>query len=589
VTLIQKVKYILSPLQKKQAIILAALLFLGMIFELAGLGILIPVLGLILNSDIGNDYPALQPYIRALGNPTHLQLVLWAMVILVFFYLIKAVYLVFLNWRQSKFSTSLSSDLANKLFLGYLRQPYTFHLQRNSAELIRNIVTEVPQFGILSAAIINLTLEISIIFGTSIFLVFAEPVGSLSVIIFLGVSVYAYHRFANKQALILGDMRQYHNLLSYKHLNQGLAGVKDVKILGKEFYFLKEYKIHNSASFNILMKSQILSLIPRAYLELLAVTGLATLISLMLLQGKPLGQMLPTLGIFVAAAFRMIPSVNKIMSYLQTIRFSRPVVETIYQEFLLFQKTNDSLILHSEEFQFSHDIEIKNLTFAYENANTNSLNDVSLKINKGKSIGLIGKSGSGKSTLVDSILGLLSPQSGEICVDNINIEENLRGWQNLIGYVPQTIYLIDDTIRKNIAFGVEEDKIDDSAVANAIIAAQLDLFTKDLPEGLNTFVGERGVRLSGGQRQRIGIARALYNNPHVLVLDEATSALDSATERGVMESVAALKGNKTIIIIAHRLSTLEQCDWIYQLQDGKISQIVHSNNVLGLNFKEGSN
>ena len=537
---------------------------------MVGLGILIPVLGLILNADIGSEYPALQPYLHALGNPTHLQLVMWAILILVLIYLIKAFFFIFLNWRQTEFSTSLTADLSSKLLLGYLRQPYTFHLQRNSAELIRNISVEVPQFGTLSAAIINLTIELSIISGMAVLLVYTEPVGALSVILFFGVSGFAFQQFTRHFTYSLGNKRQYHSLLSFKHLSQSLSGAKDVKLLGRELYFLEEYRYHIKASFNILMKSQLLSIIPRAYLEFLAVCGLSGLIFLMVLQGKPLDQLVPTIGIFVAAAFRMIPSVNKLMISLQTIRFSRPVVETLYHEFSMIKLSENNIKISPEKFQFLDKIEINNLNFTYPSSSSKSLNGVSLTIKKGATIGIIGTSGSGKSTLIDSILGLLVPDSGEILVDNRDIKYNLRSWQNLIGYVPQTIYLIDDTIRKNVAFGIEESQIDDSAVEQAIKAAQLDLFVNDLSEGLNTYVGERGVRISGGQRQRIGIARALYHDPLILVLDEATSALDSITEREVMSAVNTLKGDKTVLIVAHRLSTLENCTKIYKLHRGQV-------------------
>jgi ABC-type multidrug transport system fused ATPase/permease subunit len=568
-TIFQKLQYILSSAQKKQVVVLGGLLFIGMLFEMAGLGVLIPALGMVLNSDIGKDYPAFQPYLKALGNPTQMQLVFWGMLLLIFVYLIKAVFLVFLNWRQSKFSTELSADLGQKLFIGYLQQPYTFHLQRNSAELLRNIITEIPQFTTLSTAAINLTLELSIVVGVAVLLILAEPLGAFVVIVFLGVSAFAFQRVTKKKLLIWGERRQYHGLLSHKHLQQGLGGVKDVKLLGRERYFLEEFNTHNAAYAKILMKANTLNLAPRAYLELLAVMGLAGLIIMMVLQGKPLDLLIPTLGVFVAAAFRMIPSVNRIMNSLQTIRFSKPVVDVLYNEFCMIKKAQE-IKTPSDKMEFLSEITIKDLCFNYPNTKSRSLDGATLHIKKGESVGFIGPSGSGKSTLVDLILGLLSPASGEIRVDNQDIQKNLRGWQNQLGYVPQSIYLTDDTLRRNVAFGIANENIDDEAVARVILAAQLDEFVKSLPEGLETFVGERGVRLSGGQRQRIGIARALYHDPEVLVLDEATSALDSDTESKVMEAVNGLKGTKTLILIAHRISTLKNCDRIYSLKMGKL-------------------
>lgn len=319
------------------------------------------------------------------------------------------------------------------------------------------------------------------------------------------------------------------------------------------------------------MKIGTLNLVPRSYLELLAVIGLAGLIILMVLQGRSLELLIPTIGIFMVAAFRMIPSVNRIMSSMQIIRFSKPAIDMLYEEFTMINTSTNSQVANDLcKMPFNESIEIRDLTFRYSGADKNSIENVTLAIKKGESIGLVGPSGSGKSTMIDLVLGLLTPVSGTITIDGQNIQDNLRGWQNQIGYVPQSIYLTDNTLRRNVAFGISNEKIDNEAVARVIKAAQLDEFVQSLPEGLETFVGERGVRLSGGQRQRIGIARALYHDPEVLVLDEATSALDSVTETGVMQAVSALKGSKTLILIAHRLTTLENCDRIYTLKHGKI-------------------
>ena len=565
----QKLAYLLSPAQKRQLIILGGLLLIGMLFEMAGLGILIPALGLMLNSDIGKEYPKLNPFLDALGNPTQIQLVLWGMSILVFVYIIKAVFLSFLSWRQSKFSSELSADLSQNLFMGYMRQPYTFHLQRNSAELLRNIQIEINQFTAVSTAAVNLTLEFCVVFGVAFMLIWVEPLGALVVTSFLGVSAFGFHQLTKHKLLSWGENRQIHQGLANQHLLQSLGGVKDVKLMGREDYFFGEYTTQNQMYAKIMAKVTTLSLLPRMYLELLAVVGLAGLIVLMVMQNKPLDLLLPTLGVFVAAAFRMIPSVNRIMNSIQTIRYSRPVLDVLYDE---FQSINNSerYLQKKAKLNFANDLFLKDLSFNYYNTEYQALNNISMRIKRGESVGFIGPSGSGKSTLVDVILGLLIPVNGTIEVDGQDIKYNLRGWQDQIGYVPQSIYLTDDTLRKNVAFGIANDLIDNFSVDRAIKAAQLDEFVASLTEGLETFVGERGIRLSGGQRQRIGIARALYHDPSVLVLDEASSALDSETERGVMEAVTALHGEKTLVIVAHRLSTLSNCDRIYKLDKGKI-------------------
>jgi ABC-type multidrug transport system fused ATPase/permease subunit len=566
-SIVRKLRFLLSPSQKKELAILAALLFLGMLFEMLGLGLLIPALSILLDADIAKSRPELKPLMDFFGYPSQLQLAIGGMLILIAVYFLKAVFLVFLTWRQSKFTFGLASGLSRKLFLGYLRQPYTFHLERNSAFLLRNIQHEIAQFITISSHSLVLATEFSMIMSIAVVLMFVEPIGAISVTVFLGVAALIFLRIIKRKLSIWGKDRQFHGGQTNKHLMQGLSGVKDLKIFGRENVFLNAFVQHNKVLEGIDVKMNTVSLIPRFYLELLAVIGLAGLIVMMVLQHKPLDTLLPTLGVFVVSAFRMIPSVNRIIDSLQRIRFAIPVVNLLYEEFKLIEDI-ETQTLSGRIMAFSKTLSINHVSFNYPNTSIQALNDLTLHIQKGESVGFIGLSGSGKSTLVDIILGLVKPVKGSVNMDGININENIRGWQDQIGYVPQTIYLTDDTLRRNVAFGIPDDQIDDAAVNMAIRAAQLDGFVDELPEKLETFIGERGVRLSGGQRQRIGIARALYHDPSILVLDEATSALDAVTEKGVMEAVEKLHGAKTLIIVAHRLSTLKNCNRIYKLDKG---------------------
>jgi ABC-type multidrug transport system fused ATPase/permease subunit len=568
-SLLRKIQYIVPESQKGQLIILGVLLLVGLVFEMMGLGIIIPVLAILLSNNISTDYPWFRPYLELLGNPSQSELVVLGMSVLILVYLLKALFMVYLGWKQAKFSAEMYVYFSNNLFLGYLLQPYAFHLQRNSAFLLRNIQGEVGSFNAISQSVISLLIEFSGVVGVALTLLLIEPIGAIVVTSFLALSALFFHLLTKKRLLDWGRERQFHEGEMNQHLMQGLNGVKEVKLLAKEDFFLTQFDKHNSERGKITSKQSTLQQVPRTYLEFLAVIGLAALVISMMMQGKSLQHLVPTLGIFVAAAFRMIPSANRIMTYLSQIRYSQPVVELLYNEFRMIRgvKKENPLITKTE---LKHNIEVRDLYFHYENANTNALDGISLSIKKGESIGLIGHSGSGKSTMVDILLGLLKPLKGNIYVDGVDITENLRGWQTNIGYVPQSIYLIDNTLKNNVAFGVPYDKIDEMAVARAIKAAQLEEYVNSLPEGMETFVGERGVRLSGGQRQRIGIARALYYDPEILVLDEATSALDTATESGVMEAITALKGVKTLIIVAHRLSTVENCNTLYRLKKGKI-------------------
>ena len=585
ITLIQKLKFLLNPKQKKQLVILSIFLIIGMFFEMAGLGILIPALGLMLNTNSANNYPVLQPFLNSLGNPSQEELVLYGMMFLVFLYLLKALFLVFLSWRQSKFSAEFSAELSSRLFFGYLRQPYSFHLQRNSAELLRNIRGEVGELTEITKSVIILTIEFTVVVGIGFVLILQNPLGTLVVTTFLGLTSFAVYNLTKKKLLNWGVRRQAHEGEINQHLMQGLGGVKEVKLYGKEESFLNEFDEHNYGRASVITRQYTMMYFPRLYLEFIAVVALAGSVVIMMIQGKPLAGFVPTLGIFVAGAFRMIPSVNRIMGSIQFIRYSGPVVDVLYKECKMIRNSDVEQLgkLNGPNVLFNKEIELQNINFTYPSASHKSLENVSMKIAKGESIGFVGTTGSGKSTLIDIILGLLSPDNGKVVVDGNTIFENLRSWQNQIGYVPQTIYLTDDTIRRNVAFGVSDELINNEAVEKAIIAAQMTNFIKHLPDGMETFVGEQGVRLSGGQRQRIGLARALYNDPSLLVLDEATSALDSNTESDVMEAVLSLKNNKTIIIVAHRLSTLSSCDRIYKLEEGKVIQVGNPEELLDLN------
>jgi ABC-type multidrug transport system fused ATPase/permease subunit len=573
-TIFQKLKFLFSRSQKRQLIIIGVLILIGMVLEMAGLGIMVPALAILLKTDIGKEYPSIKPFLNLIGNPSQQKLVIIGMSFLVLLYLIKALFMLYLSSKQARFSAGLSSGLSRKLFLGYLKQPYSFHLQRNSAQLLRNIQNEVSLFNSITQSVIVISTEFSMILSVALILIILEPIGAISITTFFGFSAIIFHRLTKKKLLVWGNQRQFHLGQINQHLLQGLGAVKDVKILGREKYFLEEFDQHNTAQAKIFAKVDTLAVVPRLYLELLTMIGMAGLVILMIIQSKPLDLLLPTLGVFMAAAFRMIPSVNRIMGSVQIIRYSQPVIENLYSEFSIIKKYEDSIKVNNESStSFDNFLVVENLNFQYPSGIINALSEISIQIRRGESIGFIGPSGSGKSTLIDIILGLLTPNTGEIKVDEKSIHLNLREWQNKIGYVPQTIYLTDDTLRRNVAFGLPDELINNENVNRAIKAAQLEEFVAGQPDGLDTKVGERGIRLSGGQRQRIGIARALYHDPSVLVLDEATSALDTDTEKGVMSAVNALHGKKTILIVAHRLSTVENCDRLYKLEKGRIVKV----------------
>ena len=559
----------LSSSERRAAIMLLGFIIVATLFELLGIGLLLPVMVLLVEDNLAVSYPEIQPVLEFLGNPSHEMQVQIVMVVLIGVYLIKNLYLAFLAWWQARFTLGLLEKFSQRLFAIYIHQSYTFHLQRNSAQLIRNITSEVNQFiGNALNPVLTLIAEILVLLGIVTLLLLVEPLGALIVFLVLFMASWAFYRSTRTRISRWGEMRRYHDGQRIQHLHQGLGGVKDVKLLGREADFLLQFREHNLKSIQMAQFLEILQKLPRLWLELLAVIGLALLVLIMLAQGSEVSSIVPIMGLFAISAFRMMPSVNRILYAAQSLRYGLPAINHLYEDFQLLEPkaksgNNISTVLQKE-------ICLSDITYNYPDTENSALKKVKIKIQQGESVGFIGPSGSGKSTMVDVILGLLTPVAGQVMVDGQDIQLNLRSWQDQVGYVPQSIYLTDDTLRHNIAFGIPEEQIDDVAVKSALVAAQLDEFVSSLADGMETIVGERGIRLSGGQRQRIGIARALYHDPGVLVLDEATSALDTATEKGVMQAVMAMHGKKTIIIVAHRLSTVEHCDRLYRLDQGKI-------------------
>ncbi len=572
VSSLRKVWNILAPSERKGAMALLVLMVVGMMLETLGIGMVIPAVSLLAQEDVTDRYPALRPALDALGNPDHEALIIAGVLMLVGIYFIKATFLAFLAWRQMRFAFNLQARLSQQLFTIYLHQPYTFHLQHNSAQLIRNAITEVGVFT--SNAVIPGTLLLTegmILIGIASLLFVFEPLGALTVVFVLSLAVWGFYRATHAHVLHWGRLRQYHEGLRLQQLQEGLGGVKDVKLLGREREFLMRYDVHNAQSARTMRLHATLHQIPRLWMEVLAVTGLAILVLVMLAQGRNMASVIPTLGLFAAAAFRLMPSVTRVLSSVQSLRYGLPVINTLHAE-LCLRPVDPVIHDPADRNILQKEIRLIDVGFTYPGAISPTLSHLLFVVRKGETVGIIGPSGSGKSTLVDIILGLLSPDNGQVLVDGRDIHLNLRSWQDQIGYVPQAIYLTDDTLRRNVAFGLPSDQIDDAAVWRAIKAAQLETFVSSLPQGLETLVGERGVRLSGGQRQRIGIARALYHDPEVLVLDEATSALDTVTERDVMRAVMALRGRKTILIVAHRLSTVEHCDRLCRIDKGTLAE-----------------
>ena len=563
----KKVLDLLTKPQKVSMFLIFLLILVGMLFETLSVGIVLPILSPLQSSNLNDINPYLQHAARLFDNISHTKLITFVMLGMATLFILKSAFLSGMYWIQYKFVFKLQAELSKRLFEHYLHAPMTFHLSYNSANLIRNINQEVHLLtqGAIMATLAFLT-ESFVAIGIALLLLIIEPIGASIVLITL-ILVGTLFLNTTKTALERwGKERQKFDGLKIQMVQQGLGAIKDVKILGRERSFLNSFVIPNEIVAKIGVRISFLQTLPKIFLELFAILGLVILVLVMISKGKEISEVTAILGLFAAAAFRLLPSANRILGSAQSIRYNRAAVDLIYNE--LTNKVNNAISKVIKKIEFSKCIEFNDVCFSYENSEKASLTNISVKISQGETIGVKGTSGAGKSTLVDTFLGLLAPQKGQILVDGEDIQPNLNSWQRKIGYVPQEIYLTDDTLKRNIAFGVPEAEINNNAVKAAVKAAQLDEVIKDTHFGLETVVGERGVRLSGGQRQRIGIARALYNNPDILVLDEATSALDIDTEASVMKGINALKKQKTIIIVTHRLSTIENCDRIFEIQKG---------------------
>lgn len=569
---LRKLVALFTPSQKRVALVLVVLMFGGMLLETLGVGMVIPALMLLTRADLAERIPALSRLVVESGITNPEALVAIGMGAMAAVYTFKCFYVAFVTSRQMRFVYEVQADLSRRLFVRYLYKPYSFHLQRNSSLLVRNVVNatnELTLTGLVSSLI--LFTEFLVLIGISTLLLWIEPVGALVAAGFLAAFGFVMNQTTRKGIRRAGEALQVHEEMRIRYLQQAIGGAKELKLLGRERGAVQQYLPHNEASARIGQKLATLQALPKLWLELLAVLGLVVLVLALIWQGKPTDGLVPTIGMFAAAAFRLIPSMNRILGSVQLIRQSTPVIEILHSE--LVEVAETPLTDSDRTEPLSDSISLVDVSVRYPLTETSVIEGVSFSIQRGTTVGLIGGSGAGKSTLVDAILGLLPVERGKILADGHDIQANLRGWQDQVGYVPQSIYLTDDTIRRNIAFGLPDSEIDDNAVRRAIAAAQLVDLVEQSPLGSESVVGERGVRLSGGQRQRIGIARALYHNPTVLVLDEATSSLDIATEAEVMQAINALHGEKTILIVTHRLNTLDHCDRIFRVENGGVVEL----------------
>ena len=574
--MIQKFRYIFSRADKFKLVGLVVLMIIGSVLELLAVAVFNPFIEVMMQTSSIADDSFLQFFFQHTNIDSVEGYLIALSFIIAVIYVVKNVYLTFEQNAILSFSYRTRMNLATRLLTTYMNEPYTFHLSKNIAEMQRCLQTDTSQFMSLINSCLQLAVEFVTCLALGVYLFHTSHSITVLIGLLLGLCVFIFFIISKKVSSKLGRQNEFYNAKLFQWINQSLGGIKEVKILQREKYFIDSYRTNYKKVIWGARVNELLAAVPKYIVETVAIVGLVLAIIVKLLFGHgALETFVPQMAVFAVAAFRLLPSVGKINAYVNNVMYTKASLDMIYQDLCEIEKNKPIEVEwegKTENWKFMKGVFAEHITYHYPDSDTEVLHDITLEIPKGKTVALIGPSGAGKTTLADIILGLLPPVSGVVRMDDKNIYENLRSWRQKLGYIPQSIYLSDATIRNNVAFGIYEDQIDDDAIWKALEKAQLKDFVQGLEKGLDTYVGDRGVRLSGGQRQRIGIARALYHDPEILVLDEATSALDSSTEQAVMESIESLQGLKTMVIIAHRLTTIKNADLIYEVVEGKVIQ-----------------
>jgi len=584
----------LSFFEKKQKRFIFYLFFLiiiGTFLEVLSIALIVPAINLVIDESFINNFPYIFENLNIISNflssnniilhefGEKSRLIFVAIFFLVLVFILRTTFLIYIANEQAHLSYIINGYLSKKFFEDYIKLDYSFFLQTHSSNLTHNINIEVGNITTGINSFMILIIESSIALGLMALLIYIEPKGSIMVVSLFFISSYLFHQITKKRILKWGVKRRVHQQKRLKHTQEGFGNIKNIKIFDVQKKFFEIFAYHNEIYSKMIKKRIFFQSLPRLWLELIVVISLSSLILIILIQERSATELISILGLYAVASFRLLPSMNRILTNLQNLKSFFPVIRNLKKEINkinLAKNTNTDLSSDHLDLKLSKSINIKNLSFAYENADKKILDNINLDINRGDKLGIKGATGAGKSTLTNILLGLLKPTNGSIEIDNKNIFQNLKKWRKLIGYVPQDVYLSDDTIKNNICFTNSNEFINDNRFKNTIKNSQLETFISSLKNKEETIIGENGIRLSGGQRQRIGIARALYRMPEILILDEATSALDINTEDNLIETIFELSSNLTLIIVSHRTNTLKKCNKTYEIENGKINKILNN-------------
>lgn len=572
---IKKVFFLFPTKDRWKFILLFVLMLFASFLEMLGIGLIPVFLSALAVPDAVWNYPYIGEFLLAVGITTQRSLIVVGAVSLISVYLLKNLYLTWYTWVKQKFVAGRNVWLQNRLFYSYMTAPYSFYIQRNSAELLRNVGSQVNNiiYGTL-IPILELVLRLCITVLILMTLLTLQPLITVAAVIFFGGGTMFFLVYTRKKMEEFGSINFQASEGMNRAVIQGLGGFKDARVLKRESVFLDEYDHYAEKAKQARVNKHVIDSLPKPMIETLMVTGILGITFILIAQGRSFENFIPILALFGASAVKLMPAVYGIISKLTDLRYNAVSVHAISRDIELlnskYKNLREDMLRPVDRMELHKEIHLENIRHSYPDSDSYAVDGINLTIKKGDVLAFVGPSGAGKTTLVDIILGLLEPDEGRVLVDGKDINENINGWMTNIGYIPQSIYLLDDTIRRNITFGIPDSEIDEDQLKSAIKMAQLEELVNDLPKGEMTVVGERGVRLSGGQRQRIGIARALYNRPQVLIMDEATSSLDNITEKYIIDAIEQIRGDRTIIMIAHRLTTVQNCDRICMMKEGRI-------------------
>lgn len=580
--IIKKLMVLLDKRQKRIMVLLVLLMLIGAVLETLGVTLVLPVMNVVMDEHAVEKKWYLQVICDVLhiGYEDTKSLMIVTMLALIGVFVVKNVFLFFQQKAQLKFVYTNQFATSRRMMINFMERPYEYYLNADTSVIQRSITSDVNNMYGLILALLQLFSEV-IVFVCLVAVSFATDAGMTVTVTALLVVVLGVIKYILKPIMKrAGEENQDFYSGLYKWIDQSVMGIKEIKVAGKENYFINEYAKCGAGYVNAVQKYNLFNATPRLLIETVAIASMLLYMMCQLLLGTAVTAIMPQVGALAVAAMRLIPCANRINNHLTSISYFEPffmgvsdnLQEEIRDENIDYDEAAYRNTVAVTKLAIREKIELKDIVYKYPNTEVYIFDHASMEIPIGKSVGIVGTSGAGKTTVVDILLGLLQLQSGQILADGVEVREHYQSWLKNIGYIPQSIFMIDSSIRKNVAFGCGDEEIDDGKVWRALKEAQLDEFVKGLPEGLDTSIGERGIRISGGQRQRIGIARALFEDPEVLVLDEATSALDNDTEAAIMDSINRLHGRKTLIIIAHRLQTIEKCDMVYRVEQGKVSR-----------------